>query len=350
MPERDFSGFDSFEWFREPGEVPNGCVVFTDGSLIDGKVRYGCQSLGWAFAIINDDGDLIAAAHGVPPQWISTIQGAELWAVRMAMLHVTFPEKLYTDCMSVKLGVRRSREWAGSSKRRMASVCSVVVDQLDSNCDIVEWMPAHTSKAAIGRTYCSDGQPVCDLKWSSNQLVDLLAKAAAESVRVPSGVRHWLVSRDEQILDLVVFVGKLTHAANSHTRPDGVVLRDAEPMPKGRAKKVSRPRSKVSEPISRKSRPLPRAMAPKDDWIASWQRSCARSGPSMHACGQPSSGVRTRAIRDGISSRQEAAFQSWWRESRSRSLQPRDAATPSASERLEALRSRVRNRQSSADV
>ena len=197
--------------------------------------------------------------------------------------------------MSVKLGVRRSSEWAGSSKRRMASVWSVVVDQLDSNCDIVEWMPAHTSKAAIGQTYCSDGQPVCDLKWSSNQLVDLLAKAAAESVRVPSSVRHWLVSRDEQILDLVVFVGKLTHAANSHTRPDGVVLRDAEPMPKGRAKKVSRPRSKVSEPISRKSRPLPRAKAPKDDWIASWQRSCARSGPSMHACGQPSSGVRTRA-------------------------------------------------------
>mgnify|MGYP000585824270 FL=1 len=123
-----------------PGEIPNGCVVFTDGSLIDGKVRYGCQSLGWAFAIINDDGDLIAAAHGVPPQCISTIQGAELWAVRMAMLHVTFPEKLYTDCMSVKLGVRRSREWAGSSKRRMASVWSFVVDQLDSNCAIVEWM------------------------------------------------------------------------------------------------------------------------------------------------------------------------------------------------------------------
>ena len=81
-----------FDWFREPGEVPNGCVVFTDGSLIDGRVVYGCQSLGWAFAIINDGGDFVGAAHGVPSQWISDIQEAKTWAVRVAMLHVTLPE------------------------------------------------------------------------------------------------------------------------------------------------------------------------------------------------------------------------------------------------------------------
>jgi len=36
------------------------------------------------------------------------------------------------------------------------------------------------------------------------------------------------------------------------------------------------------------------------------------------------------------------AFQSWWRESRSQSLQPRDPSAPSATERLEALKARIR--------
>ena len=168
-------------------------------------------------------------------------------------------------------------------------------------------------------------------------MVDLLAKDAAGSVRVPSKVRDWLVNRDEQLFDLAVFVGKLTHAANSYTRPDGVVLRDAEPMTKQRDRKASRSKSKVAKTVGLPGRPRLAAKAPSDDWLASWQRSCARSAPSLRACGQPSNGTHVRAMSASISLRQEAAFQSWWRESRSLSLQPRDAAKPSAIERFEAV-------------
>ena len=46
-------------------------------------------------------------------------------------------------------------------------------------------------------------------------------------------------------------------------------------------------------------------------------------------------------IKSSIAHRQEAAFQVSWRESRERTLQPRDAALPSAADRREAQRLRV---------
>ena len=43
------------------------------------------QALGWAFTIMTQDGEWVAAAHGLPPKWVDTIQGAELWAILMAL-------------------------------------------------------------------------------------------------------------------------------------------------------------------------------------------------------------------------------------------------------------------------
>ena len=111
--------------------MPPGCRVFTDGSLLDGRMQSGCQALGWAFVIIGPDGEMFAAAFGVPPEWVDTIQGAELWAVQMALLHAPFPDRLYTDCDSVRSGVSRSVEWTHSSKRKYARIWIVVSSQLD---------------------------------------------------------------------------------------------------------------------------------------------------------------------------------------------------------------------------
>ena len=61
-------------------------------------------------AVIDADGELVAAAYGVPPEFVDTIQGADLWAVRVALLCAAFPSKLFTDCMSVKIGVGRPME------------------------------------------------------------------------------------------------------------------------------------------------------------------------------------------------------------------------------------------------
>ncbi len=82
-PVRDQALFDTFAWVRQASEIPSGCLVFTDrftdGYLLDSKLPRECHALGWAFAVVNVSGELIASAIGVPPRWVNTIQGAELW-------------------------------------------------------------------------------------------------------------------------------------------------------------------------------------------------------------------------------------------------------------------------------
>jgi hypothetical protein len=96
--------------------MPSG-TIFTDGSLIDGGWA-GCQSPGWAFVAINEHGEVLAAAYGVLPQWIDTIQGAELWAVHMALQSIGMPSAVCTDCQTVQKGVRQGLRWAQGARRR----------------------------------------------------------------------------------------------------------------------------------------------------------------------------------------------------------------------------------------
>ena len=51
------------------------------------------------------------------------------------------------------------------------------------------WMPAHTSRAAIGHAKKSNGELLSDIDWIGNHAVDAIAKAAAERVRVPAATR-----------------------------------------------------------------------------------------------------------------------------------------------------------------
>jgi len=191
-PLRDPSSFDTFVWVTQVREIPIGCVVFTDGSLLDGSLPSGWKSLGWAFAIVDQEGNLVAAARGVPPVWVDTIQGAELWALMMAMQHATLPEVVLTDCDSVRLGTKQPSEWAHSSKRRFARIWAIIFSQLDDAKDVVHWMPAHTSESAIGQKYCSDGYTVSEMRWCGNQICDLLAKQSADEHRVAGDDRHGL--------------------------------------------------------------------------------------------------------------------------------------------------------------
>ena len=46
--------------------------------------------------------------------------------LQMALQHVHFPERLYTDCDSVRMGAQRPLEWACSAKRRLARIWIVV--------------------------------------------------------------------------------------------------------------------------------------------------------------------------------------------------------------------------------
>ena len=70
----------------------------------------------------NEDGEVIALAHGVPRRWIDTAQSAELWAICMALLSVAFPDAVYTDCNTVRMCLSKGPAWAGSGKLRYARV------------------------------------------------------------------------------------------------------------------------------------------------------------------------------------------------------------------------------------
>ena len=56
LPSRDDDLFDTFHWTREAVDIPCGCSVFTDGSLLDGRLPTEYQSLGWSFVVLSPDG------------------------------------------------------------------------------------------------------------------------------------------------------------------------------------------------------------------------------------------------------------------------------------------------------
>ena len=102
---------------------PDGCLsgrVYTDGSLIAGPPRLSgtCRRLGWAFVALNDSAEVCASASGVPSSWVTTIYGAELWALHMATLHALPGSALRTNCQSpvrVSQNGRKGRQAAAAA-------------------------------------------------------------------------------------------------------------------------------------------------------------------------------------------------------------------------------------------
>ena len=330
-PVRDQTLFDTFAWVRQAYEIPSGCLVFTDGSLLDNKLPRECHALGWAFAVVTVSGELIASANGVPPRWVNTIQGAELWAVLKALQSVTFPSGLYTDCDTVRSGVARGVLWGGSSKRKYSRVWTSLSTMLDENTESVHWMPAHTPKSSIGCVHCSDGSIVDDIKWCSNQIVDLLAKDAAEGNRVSPAFRASFLFRESQLRELVVYLGRLTHAANSFQGPEGVI-RDSDP--KGRKKRGDCKANGRSGSMANSSgAPAKRAVT---KWSMPRRSSSVMRVSSLVRCSSRSKAKNATAA---LAASSEASFMELWHENRAASMKP--AGGPSATERLNALKQRV---------
>lgn len=73
-------------WHTKPrGGVIEG-TVYSDGFQLDGHspLMRRCR---WAFVAVDRYGNVIAAAYGLPPSWVSTIGGAEAWALYQAAAH-----------------------------------------------------------------------------------------------------------------------------------------------------------------------------------------------------------------------------------------------------------------------
>ena len=202
------------------------------------------------------------------------------------------------------------------------------------------------SRDRIDEVSCSDGAAVTEAMWCANQMADLLAKQAAESVQHLPATRSWLQSREKQLKQLAIFVGKLNCEANAHKLPDGSVVRDSEPMP-ARAKS-SRQRPKQPDPQlqtvcqGRQHADLPARAAVAS--AATWSlgaRARVSSAPPAAAVVR----ARQRNAHSMTAHRDEEAFQSWWRDNRSQRLRP-DTVRASGQDRLAQVRARLLSRSS----
>ena len=157
----------------------------------------------------------------------------------MALSHVAFPERLLTDCDSVRSGVRKPLSWAESSKRRYSRIWSAIALQLEEcGANVVDWMPAHTDEGSIGQLQNSSGELIDDDMWHANQLADLLAKDGALAVRYSARARSTFIAWESQLRELAAYLGKLTHIANAFQLPDGTKIRDSDAVKSRRKLKV----------------------------------------------------------------------------------------------------------------
>jgi len=189
----------------------------------------------------------------------------------------------------------------------------------------VVWMPAHGSRASIGRAVKSDGSAVSWVDWRSNRLVDVLAKAAAHRWAVPERAKRFVRNATSLYEFSAGLVGNTAYASNHFARTeltdDGAVtktLRDSLPPPK-------RQRAPY----------LPRRAGPPEH-----QATAAAPAPSgAAAAAQQKKATRQR----GSQAANEARFiRTWHLDLASRVAAPREG--PTASERLAALRLRVLSR------
>jgi len=160
--------------------------------------------------------------------------------------------------------------------------------------------------------------------WLANQLVDLLAKEAAETVRLPVSTRLWLQERLTQLKDVAIFVGKLTYEAGAHQLANGGFARDSAPLSSRRPTGANR--------IRRVSAEQTQAVAAACSEVASVSVSELGTGsthiqlPGCRAMSDqaPAAAARRRARqRDAMAAdekQRESTFQTWWCENRSQKV------------------------------
>ena len=212
---------------------------YIDGSLLDGP-RAWTGRTGAGFAAVLPSGKLEAYGYGTPPGWISTIPGVEAWALSVVIMNTVTRKAVVTDCMSNVHILRGGRTAALDASRPLARVWSPIFngtcdDTLDGSWLV--WMPAHTSRAAIGTALDSCGKAITAISHRANFLVDGLAKFAAALNQLPRYLTTLTRSAEAAIEHAAAMVGVAGHTANNwptqRSNDDGstteVIMRDSAP-------------------------------------------------------------------------------------------------------------------------
>ncbi len=260
-----------------------------------------------------------------------------------------FPHSHFTDCKTVQLGVQKGAQWAGSAKRRYARIWTVIHAGLDdgAQAELLRWMLAHTDRRRIGDACGSDGQILSEEMWCANQMVDLLAKDAAHSVRQSAATIDWLKHRHSQLRQAAVFVGQLTAEAGAHLCEDGKVRRDSVELSPQQKQQTGKPGKAATATRSKEAAHQDSAPGVQkgEGSEGEWQGTGGRQFVSRRGRTKTREACRRTRLSNAqwVAEQRDAdAFEHWWRDSREARLSHNSAvhAGPvySAAERFEALK------------
>ena len=103
-------------WLVAPdGGALSDALWYIDGSLLDG--HYGSHGrVGFGILALGADDQILAAGYGTPPAWITTVPGAEAWALYAALRHSITAPGVVTDCMGVDVAAQRALSRVVSSR------------------------------------------------------------------------------------------------------------------------------------------------------------------------------------------------------------------------------------------
>ncbi len=216
VPARPAEG--TWHWHVQPTQFPVDGKVYSDASLLDGPDPV-IERFGWAFIIASRDPPhgILAAAFGIPPDWIDNMNGAEAWAIFMAT-SVADPFASYTtDSLECVRTLARGCKWATAAERCNARVWGMLFVVFDSTDDQhrLRWMPSHRSAANASAYHCSDGSQLTPVDVRLNAIADVLAKRGAATGRVPEPVRAAVQRARDATAWIAKAVGFATWAANN---------------------------------------------------------------------------------------------------------------------------------------
>ena len=207
----------TFTWVLRPQGGTFLGTIYSDGSRLDGHNPMLARN-GWAFVVINAEGEIIAKAQGVPPNWITDIPGTEAWAILQAAMLAEPGCQYRIDCKPCVDAIHWGKSWATAGGRPLARVFNLIFAAIDEcPADAFVWLPAHTSASDVGIKCLGDGSVLTSTDREANEAADLLAKQAANGHRVPRQLRDAVASHQAMVVSVAEWVGKATFAASNWT-------------------------------------------------------------------------------------------------------------------------------------
>lgn len=215
-PARPPSRCATFHWKVKPSEPLVSGRFYVDGSALDGPVAE-LTTTGWAVVVLNDDGEVIASAFGLPPPWVTDIGGAEGWALLQAVgMAMPGPNIFLSDCKTAVDTLVSGSKKATSSKCTHARVYALLFAALDDTpVESIVWMPAHQADGMAGKLARSDGKWLTADDIRGNREADVLAKRAVEEHRVPKLTRNQWTASIAETKARAKWIARATYLANN---------------------------------------------------------------------------------------------------------------------------------------